>query len=60
MDVHFLERKTGGLELPRTPVSATKAERRTRGCAAGFRVDAETKGLVERAAALERIGCRGF
>ncbi len=40
--------------MPQTPVSSKREERRTRNARLGFRVDAETKRLVERAARLER------
>jgi len=39
---------------------AATTERRTRGTRLGFRVDAETKRLVERAAALERRSLTDF
>jgi uncharacterized protein (DUF1778 family) len=42
--------------MPRTAVT----ERRTRASRLGFRVDAETKRLVERAAALERRSLTDF
>jgi len=46
--------------MPRTSSSANAEKRRTRGSRLGFRVDAETKKLVERAAALERRSLTDF
>lgn len=43
--------------MPRRSSSANAEERRTRGSRLGFRVDAKTKKLVEKAAALE---CRSL
>ena len=40
--------------MPQSATAANPAERRARASRLGFRVDAETKRLVERAAALER------
>jgi uncharacterized protein (DUF1778 family) len=40
--------------MPRSTGSPDKEERRSRGTRLGFRLDAETKRLVKRAAALER------
>ena len=46
--------------MPQAASSATTEQRRTRGTRLGFRVDAETKKLVERAAALERRSLTDF
>jgi uncharacterized protein (DUF1778 family) len=46
--------------MPPTAVSTGSSERRTRGTRLGFRVDAETKRMVERAAALERRSLTDF
>jgi uncharacterized protein (DUF1778 family) len=46
--------------MPQAAASAGTGESRTRGARLGFRVDAETKGLVERAAALERRSLTDF
>jgi uncharacterized protein (DUF1778 family) len=46
--------------MPQAAALAGTGERRTRGARLGFRVDAETKGLVERAAALERRSLTDF
>lgn len=43
-----------------TPVSPKTEKRRTRSSRLGFRVDAETKRLVERAAALEKRSLTDF
>jgi uncharacterized protein (DUF1778 family) len=50
----------GGTSMPRIPASSKPAERRARGTRLGFRVDAETKRLVEHAAALERRSLTDF
>jgi uncharacterized protein (DUF1778 family) len=46
--------------MPRAAVSVESSERRTRATRLGVRVDAETKRLVERAAALERRSLTDF
>ena len=46
--------------MPQAPVAVSRRERGTRGMRMGFRVDAETKRLVERAAALERRSLTDF
>jgi len=46
--------------MPQVAVAVGRSERRTRGTRLGFRVDAETKRLVERAAALERRSLTDF
>jgi uncharacterized protein (DUF1778 family) len=46
--------------MPRTSSAANPEKRRTRGSRLGFRVDAKTKKLVERAAALERRSLTDF
>jgi len=46
--------------MPQMPVSTNTEERRARGTRLGFRVDAETKSLVEHAAALERRSLTDF
>ena len=46
--------------MPRTSASANTEKRRARGSRLGFRVDAQTKKLVERAAALERRSLTDF
>ena len=46
--------------MPYASPNAQLGERRTRGTRLGFRLDAETKGLVERAAALERRSVTDF
>jgi len=46
--------------MPGAAQSAVTEERRARGTRLGFRVDAETKRMVERAAALERRSLTDF
>ena len=46
--------------MPQSANLASPAERRARASRLGFRVDAETKRLVERAAALERRSLTDF
>jgi uncharacterized protein (DUF1778 family) len=46
--------------MPQSATTASPAERRVRAHRLGFRVDAETKRLVERAAALERRSLTDF
>ena len=46
--------------MQQVAVAVERSERRTRGTRLGFRVDAETKRLVERAAALERRSLTDF
>jgi hypothetical protein len=46
--------------MPQSATAATSTERRARAYRLGFRVDAETKRLVERAAALERRSLTDF
>jgi len=46
--------------MPRTSPSIDSERRRVRGSRLGFRVDAQTKKLVERAAALERRSLTDF
>lgn len=46
--------------MPRTSSSADSERRRVRGSRLGFRVDVQTKKLVERAAALERRSLTDF
>jgi uncharacterized protein (DUF1778 family) len=46
--------------MPQSATAASPAERRARASRLGFRVDAETKRLVERAAALERRSLTDF
>lgn len=46
--------------MPQTSTLVNRVERRTRGTRLGFRVDAETKRLVEHAAALERRSITDF
>jgi uncharacterized protein (DUF1778 family) len=46
--------------MPRTSSLANSEKRRARGSRLGFRVDAQTKKLVERAAALERRSLTDF
>jgi uncharacterized protein (DUF1778 family) len=46
--------------MPRTSPTANMEKRRTRGSRLGFRVDAKTKKMVERAAALERRSLTDF
>lgn len=46
--------------MPRTSTSVNTEKRRTRSLRLGFRVDAQTKRLVERAAALERRSLTDF
>ena len=46
--------------MPQSETIASAAERRARAFRLGFRVDAETKRLVERAAALERRSLTDF
>ena len=46
--------------MPRTSSLTDAEERRTRGSRLGFRVDARTKKLVEKAAALERRSLTDF
>jgi uncharacterized protein (DUF1778 family) len=46
--------------MSQTPALAHTEERRTRGTRLGFRVDAETKRMVEHAAALERRSLTDF
>jgi len=46
--------------MPQSANLASPAERRSRAARLGFRVDAETKRLVERAAALERRSLTDF
>ncbi len=46
--------------MPQSASTASAAERRTRAHRLGFRVDAETKRLVERAAQLERRSLTDF
>ena len=46
--------------MPQTPVSSSVEARRARGSRLGFRVDAETKRQVERAAQLERRSLTDF
>ena len=46
--------------MPQTSTLVNRMERRTRGTRLGFRVDKETKRLVERAAALERRSLTDF
>jgi uncharacterized protein (DUF1778 family) len=46
--------------MPQSVIAAPPAERRARAFRLGFRVDAETKRLVERAAALERRSLTDF
>lgn len=46
--------------MPQGAVSTESRERRTRSTRLGFRVDAETKRMVERAAALERRSVTDF
>jgi uncharacterized protein (DUF1778 family) len=48
------------IAMPQAAALARTGERRTRSTRLGFRVDAETKGLVERAAALERRSLTDF
>jgi uncharacterized protein (DUF1778 family) len=50
----------GEIAMPRTLASSNVEERRARGTRLGFRVDAETKRLVEHAAALERRSLTDF
>jgi uncharacterized protein (DUF1778 family) len=50
--------RTGGTEMPQSSSSAK--ERRARGSRLGFRVDADTKKQVEKAAALERRSLTDF
>ena len=46
--------------MPQSVTAVSPAERRARAYRLGFRVDAETKRLVERAAALERRSLTDF
>lgn len=46
--------------MPQSAIASSPSERRTRSSRMGFRVDAETKRLVERAAALERRSLTDF
>jgi uncharacterized protein (DUF1778 family) len=46
--------------MPRSSSAVSPEKRRTRGSRLGFRVDAKTKKLVERAAALERRSLTDF
>lgn len=46
--------------MPQSPTAAPSTERRARAYRLGFRVDAETKRMVERAAALERRSLTDF
>ena len=46
--------------MPRTQTATNREERRARATRLGFRVDAETKKLVQRAAALERRSLTDF
>ena len=46
--------------MPQASTLLNRVERRTRGTRLGFRVDAETKRLVEHAAALERRSLTDF
>ncbi len=46
--------------MPQTSTLVNRVERRRRGTRLGFRVDAETKRLVEHAAALERRSLTEF
>src|ERR1700722_4787502 len=50
----------GGIVMSRTSSSMNPEKRRTRGSRLGFRVDAATKKLVARAAALERRSLTDF
>ncbi|HEY4904875.1 MAG TPA: DUF1778 domain-containing protein [Candidatus Sulfotelmatobacter sp.] len=46
--------------MPQSSALADRERRRTRGARLGFRVDAQTKKLVEKAAALERRSLTDF
>jgi uncharacterized protein (DUF1778 family) len=46
--------------MPKAAITTSSAERRARASRLGFRVDAETKRMVERAAALERRSLTDF
>jgi uncharacterized protein (DUF1778 family) len=48
------------MTMPQTSASSKMGERRVRGTRLGFRVDAETKRLVEHAASLERRSLTDF
>ena len=50
----------GEIAMPRTSSLANSEKRRVRGSRLGFRVDVQTKKLVERAAALERRSLTDF
>lgn len=52
--------QNGEIAMPRTSSLANPEKRRIRGSRLGFRVDAQTKKLVERAAALERRSLTDF
>src|SRR5437870_2680035 len=54
MDVHSSLVTWKGQIMPRNRTAAIPKERRTRAARLGFRVDARTKAMVQRAAALER------